>query len=56
MQASKNKKQYMIDRGHFVLLHLPKQGGVEEQDALTMQTLDYLNIIMSEMRKPSGFR
>lgn len=55
MQASKGNKQYMIDRGQYVLAHLPGHGAMKKQDALTMQALDFISTIAAEMRKPHGF-
>ena len=51
----KNKKQYLIDRGQYMLFRLPAQGAIVEQDTLTMQMLDYICLISTEVKKPHGF-
>ena len=52
IQFEKKKKRYLADPGGYVLLRLPADGTVLEQDAFTMQTLTYLCDTMSELRRP----
>lgn len=48
----KNKKQYIADRGAYILSHMPECGAILDQDAYTMQMLNFICDELTSIRRP----
>lgn len=52
--GKKRNKQYLVDRGAYVLFHLPDPGGMNVQDAWLLRALEYAESVASDIRRPRG--